>query len=667
METGGKIGRRRLLAGFTGLAATGMTGRLVKPSEPRKPFTDFALARYRGLWLRHPVLGDPSWDAFEREPGNPIYTGRPPYFWPVNGFLFRDPPSGRWYAFVSVYPRGYWPPPPANCLLMREKAGGGWEEVGLIFEGDPHSFAGDGEKTGAMTDASVVYDGGRYHLLYGWCDPKNARGGLAYASAERPEGPWRCAPRPIHDDARQPPIMGRYVRAYASTLFKRRRDWLTLHMMSTPGNAGGTWALFCMTAQTPEGPYSRPIPLLSPQSDRFHPPLAEFYPAFAHGGDIYAPATSVALNRTFQTVFRAPIEQAHAPDAWKILHYGSVWHAEPVPSEAQGIWGQTFSGQVAPDGTLRAYFTSKNRDDVGTVHLARRPWTRPYRNGFVLSAPRGPAIAVLRQEYGDFRARIQVRASGPWAFCWACREPLGSNHHLADSSLHPLVRTRRIEWRRSGSRWSLVVLDEKSVERVIAQGAQDVPENGEDRLEVERHGARVVLRLNREDLREGGVWSGELPGASGRLELLAETGTILRVERFLLGGKGRPAWEAWLSTEALAGAAAAPDEWKPVADSGFRCGVGHVSARHDSRAKWNYVGRDFRLFAPRGPQYGKCRVVVDGREIAVIDLHASGPEVSAVMLARSLPSGYHAVVLSPESGAIPCDTLEVLPPNGGFA
>ncbi|MGO8676741.1 MAG: hypothetical protein ACLQVX_12820 [Limisphaerales bacterium] len=69
--------------------------------------TDYAEAQHVGDWLRHPVYGDPSFDAFERLPGNPIHRGAPPFEWPVNGFLFADPPSGRWYVFVGDYGKGY--------------------------------------------------------------------------------------------------------------------------------------------------------------------------------------------------------------------------------------------------------------------------------------------------------------------------------------------------------------------------------------------------------------------------------------------------------------------------------------------------------------------------------------------------------------------------------
>ncbi len=615
--------------------------------------SDLAKSRHRDQWLHHPILGDPSWDSFQREPGNPVYIGKEPYLWPVNGFLFRDPPSGRWYAYISLYPRGYWPP--GGTLCLRERANGGWEEVGIILQGDAQSFDGDGKRSGGTVDVSIVYESGRYHMVYGWADPANERGGIAYAWAERPEGPFHRAPNPIHEDTYQKPLLGRYVRVYAATLIRRRNDWLILHMMSTPHNAGGTWALACMTSRHPDRDYTPPQLLLYPQSDVFHPPLVEFFPAFVHRGTVYAPATSVALNRTFQVLFRAPVEKAHLPEAWQIAQYGSLWHAEAYPWEAQGIWGQTFAGQVAPDGTLRVLFPSKTERDVGTISLARRKWDQPFKEGFALSAPRGPSIAVLRRQYRTFHLSISVRSNGAWAFCWQCANPLGSNHHLAGSTLHPLMRRSRLEWRIKDSEWQLVRIGSAGDSTEIARGAVRRAPGQEISLQVRQEQSGAELTINNQR-----VWAGNLCAEPGRLELLGEPGAVLEVTRFEVGGDFQPSTEYWLATEALAGAASAPEEWKPLQHEHFRFGTGFVSATPDARAKWNFWGRGFRLYAPRAPQYGKCEVLVDGKERLSFDLYSRTEEPSSMVAEQRLAGGFHAVVVRPVQGIIPCDCLEVL-------
>lgn len=54
------------------------------------------------------------------------------------------------------------------------------------------------DKGGHVPDASVVYDGGRYQMIYDWGESDfNREGGIAYAWADRPEGPWHRASEPI--------------------------------------------------------------------------------------------------------------------------------------------------------------------------------------------------------------------------------------------------------------------------------------------------------------------------------------------------------------------------------------------------------------------------------------------------------------------------------------
>ena len=108
MKQQSSIGRRSFLKD-SGRWALAISSALQFPGacQAQAPEVDYAQSRYVDLWLRHPVFGDPSFDAFERVPGNPIHTGAPPYGWPVNGFLFLDPVSGNWYSYIGDYATGY--------------------------------------------------------------------------------------------------------------------------------------------------------------------------------------------------------------------------------------------------------------------------------------------------------------------------------------------------------------------------------------------------------------------------------------------------------------------------------------------------------------------------------------------------------------------------------
>jgi len=84
---------------------------------------DYAEAQHAGDWLRHPVYGDPSFDAFERAPGNPIHRGAPPFEWPVNGFLFVDPNS---QVAVEHFRIGGTPKPAPMTFFVNGLEAGSW-------------------------------------------------------------------------------------------------------------------------------------------------------------------------------------------------------------------------------------------------------------------------------------------------------------------------------------------------------------------------------------------------------------------------------------------------------------------------------------------------------------------------------------------------------------
>jgi hypothetical protein len=616
------------------------------------PVTDFAESRQAELWLRHPVYGDPSFDAFERVPGNPIHRGRPPYEWPVNGFLFADPVGGAWYLYVGDYCKGY-AARASRCILYRSTDHGRrWEYLGPVLQGDPAMF----DHGGSTPDVSVVFADGRYHMLYDWGEVKDwMRGGLAYAWAERPEGPFHRAAAPITENWTLSPLLGKYRRTYAGTLIRRRSDWLILGMMDS---APTSWAMFAMAAARPEGPYSPRQLVLNVESERFHPPLLEGFPAFAHDGYVYAPATSVALNRNFQVLFRAPLAGATESASWKICRYGSFWHAEDVAHEAYGLWGQTPACRVDSAGVLWAMFNSRDPQGMGTVNLARRPWHEPLRDrGFVLSGHQGPSLTCLRQAFGGFQLDAAMRLHGTARLLWDFDAPLGPDRVTADATLHPLMRTRQHAVEFSATQWKVLSVDAEGRTTTLAAGT--VAPRSLWLLSLHRGpDGSTTFAANGQLLwtahpNQGGEKSAATIG------LLVEPHSHLGVERFRVAGEPLENKLSYLSTEGLLGAGEKPADWEDRRDWIFRYGVGAVSRRPCGRIKWNVVGTRMTLWSPGGPAFGKIEVRLDGRRQAVLDLHTAGPVASRPVWASGrLPDGGHAVVLQSISGVFPADCLE---------
>ena len=629
------------------------------------PDLDYADGSQRNAWLRHSICGDPSFDTFERVPGNPIHRGAPPYEWPVNGYLFEDPRSGDWFVYAGLYAKNYAMQEDLSmrCIVYRSSdRGASWKLLGCPFPDEPFRFDPDTSPVGHAPDVSVVYADGRYHMIYDWASVDShwqttanpeppADNGVGYAWAERPEGPFTRTSPAVYRTGKSPLRLGKYRRGYAASLVRRERDWMVLFMMDSGPHFG--WALFGTVAPRPEGPYSEPIPLRTVEGNTFHPPLLEFFPAFQHGDHVYAPATSVALNRDFQCVFRAPVEKAHLPESWELFQCGSVWHGEPVPNEYYGIWGQTFSGFVDKMGTFNIMFPSRDPEGLGTINLAHRPWNQPYRDrGFSLSGHQGPSLALLKRSYTAFTANVRMRASGEVALLWGCTAPLGPNKPAADAALHDLCATRQIALCLTADTWRVTETGDKGSAQPVASGGLSGPPE-EVMLSVDAAGA-TLLHIN-----GSFTWKGTLNPGPGVLGIRVSPHSSAEVSRFSVSGTFSPAIISYLSTEAIIGAGAAHDTWKNCEQPEFRHGLGAVSLKAGARAKWNVEGSRFDLWSPTGPDYGTATVLVDGAAAGALDFSSTDLTPSHIVwTSKPLTEGPHAVVLVTAEKPIPLDTLD---------
>ena len=632
---------------------------------------DYADSRHAGLWLEHPVYGGPSFDSFVHAPQNPLHRGAPPFEWPVNSFFFADPLSGNWYIYVGDYPVGY-AGRPCRCILLRStNRGQSWANLGVVLEGSPELF----DHGGSTPDVSVVYAGGRYHMVYDWVEPDWSQlGGLGYAWAEKPEGPWHRAPQPITLNRELRPLLGKYRRTYAATLLRRKHDWMIVAMMDYAPNS---WALFGITAAKPEGPYGERVLLRHVETDRFHPPLLEFYPAFVHGGFVYAPATSVALNRNYNALFRAQLERAAEPGAWELVQNGSLWHSDDVENEAYGLWGQTFSGCVDGEGMLRASFHSRDPKGMGTMNVASRPWKQPFRkSGFVMSGHQGPSLTLLRRAFAGFRLEARLHLRGTVRLLMDYDGALGPNMAQSDATLHPLCLSRCEVVELSESQWKVVQFGPSGQQTVLASG-----EHAGQGTRPSEGGRTVKVTLDRSPggpaslmVDDRALWTGELsprrsagahtngPGAavSGVLGIWVEPHSHLEVERFTIQGKPQPAAINYLYTEAFLGAGTTQNDWQELRGPEFRYGLAAVAKTPGARVKWNVEGCRLTLWSPRGPAFGKARVKVDGRLVADLDLSADRLTPSQPLWhSGRLKDGPHGVVLAATEGMLVVDSLEV--------
>ena len=620
---------------------------------------DLAEEKHRSLWSIHPAAGEASFDSFERVPGNPIFTGSAPYEWPVNGFLLKDPVSGSLNVYVGLYARGYFGHPTKCLLLQSQNITGPWQNKGIVLEGDAKLFDGDGKKGGHTPDVTVWYDQGKYHMLYDWARNDLNDMGLAYASAAKPEGPFVRAPEPIIAQSKQKTYFGVFGCTYGGTLLKRKDDWLIVSATSVaPGNKGGTWAMVAMNSKAPEGPYSEPVVVLFPQSKVFFPAPLEFFPAFSHDGFAYVPATILA-NRNIQILFRVRLEDALKPEAWEVFQYGSLWHAEAVPHEAWGIWGQTFTGFVDNDGTFNVMFPSKNGADVGTINLARRSWNKPYKNGFVISASEGHSLSLYQRKLSTFKVEAQMRSNGPKSLIWNHHAALGTDRVWhAGGVPHAITLAGHTIFSLNPGGWSIRQIASDGAAKELAKG-DSAKSRGltADDVAIQQSADTLSIRVNGQP-----VWSGPVAPQAGCIGVFAQKGSVTYVDKFVVSPEGEPCSTFLLATDGITGAGFGDKGWTKETHGNYKFGFGYYSTQEQQTAKWNYVGKGFALWSPSSPHGGVCEIWLDGKKLGEVNQHTDAPQASARRFTKEdVPFGFHAVTIVRKSGAIICDSLETLP------
>jgi hypothetical protein len=119
--------------------------------------------------------------------------------------------------------------------------------------------------------------------------------------------------------------------------------------------------------------------------------------------------------------------------------------------------------------------------------------------------------------------------------------------------------------------------------------------------------------------------------------------------------------------DAMLGAGQRLADWESAAAAGLDCIsdkalVGPVGEHGNVRpyGKWNVIGSEFRLFAPKSPTLGHMRVVVDGEHKATVDLYSAENVPSSPVYACTLNPGRHTIAVFPERGKIALDVVEVV-------
>jgi len=642
-------------------------------------------------WLTHPVLGGPSFDEWTRHPGNPIVRGAAPFDWPVNGTLFIDPQSENWYLYVGRYPKGYAmsAEAPMHCIVLRSKdAGKTWEDLGRILPPEtPHVYAGETAPVEHAPDAYVIYADGKYHMAFDWVSANTTwenvtkpgadnNNGVGYAWADQPEGPWHVTERPVATTRDMKTLHGKYRRLYASSIVRRTNDWLILTDVDS-GNYFG-WGVVGMTAAQPEGPYSEPKLLLSPEGDTYYPPLIEHFPSYiGEDGRLYLPGTSVAKNRGVQALFSVDLERAMEPEAWRLDSLKA--HMQPTANEYEhaGIWGQAYSLAFPKSGPPTMMYPSRDANGMGTINLATRVPQKTPKTMWV-GAGDAPtlALAPMPPQFDGMKAKLRVH--GTVTVCWRVKAEIGPNQPHSDAIFSPNSQGYYAGVRfEEGGRWVEVdYADKPEPNKSTPVEARDLAAgtyNATNTIEMEyKHQLSGLSNLvigdsNSEKFRDREAWDsiGILVEPHSYVEVISMSAAftesdgdhsryVLNAEEGLLGAAQGDHDSRWKQDEGLS------TQW------GTSC---YVSNSSDVRAKWNFFGTGVEFFAVGAPGLGIVEVLLDGNLVKELDLSEEWYMRAPYQIldwrhpdyfVTGLPRGPHAIVLRPKQGKIAITGLSVI-------
>lgn len=630
---------------------------------------DYALFSNCNEWTHDYAMGGPSWDMFERLRDNPVFRGYKGREWPVNGFLFLDPVSKDWYLYIGLYREFYGDFKDSSttrasiCIIYKSSdKGNSWQRIGDLFPKDMTYFD-DSLKYVSAPDVMVTYSGGKYHMVFDWgakdFDWEHAyRGGLGYAEAENPAGPWTVAGKPIKVDSQflHHPLLGRYWRMYAGMIIKRKKDWVLLYMMDT--QPPRSWALAASTSSRPEGPYGDTKILRHVEVKTYYPPLLEYFPAFIHDGYVYLPATSVSINRNYQYVSRVKIEDVMTPSKYQVFNAGSFWHPEDVENEYWGIWGQTFSAFIdnRNDSTY-LMFPSKDKKDYGTINIAKASWNHLYRKrGFNFGANEGNSFSFIKKGINVSEINMKFKLEGTMHLIWDFHSPIDILNGWGEFSLSQnSPNYKEIIINKSG--WKIKVYDgNKDNVQVIDSGIFHNWNDNENSLDLKGDNGRHSLFIN-------GIkcWEGELQNNPGVVGIELDPHSYLFDNRFIISGEKVPCYVTYGFYRALVNAGNQDSDWNfKKKDSLFQYGRGAVAKKDSSFAKWQFYGKRFNIFSPKGPLYGTINIYLDGKLLKNISLRSYRLRKSSIIFqSAAISPGKHAVYIESLDGLLPVDCIKV--------
>ncbi len=379
-----------------------------------------------------------------------------------------------------------------------------------------------------------------------------------------------------------------------------------------------------------------------------------YYPAFTYNGYIYFPATSVSINRNFQSIYRVKTEDATNADKYELFSNGSLWHSVNVENEYSGIWGQTFTGFIDNNDSMYIMFPSKDRNNYGTINLARASWKQLQRQrGFNLTANEGNSFSYIKKAIDVDNIDMEFTLEGTMHLIWDFHSPLDILNDWGKFSLEQSDAVyKEIEVKKTG--WKIKVSERGKPTCIIDSGKIEKPID-KNNLRLKKASGKYILSINNEK-----CWEGALQNNPGIVGLSLDPHSRLYVDHLGVYGRRKKGFVTYGFYRALIDAGNQNSDWVFKKDTNFLYGKGAISKKDSSFVKWNYDGKGFELFSPKGPLFGTINIYLDGKLLKNISIKNSMEIKSSPIFKFSERAiKRRAVFIESLDGLLPIDCINI--------
>jgi len=341
-------------------------------------------------------------------------------------------------------------------------------------------------------------------------------------------------------------------------------------------------------------------------------------------------------------------------NSYELFSDGGFWHSENVENEDAGIWGQTITGFIDKD-SIYVMFPSNDPKNYGTINLAKASWNKLFRErGFSLTANKGNTFSYIKKAVDVEEINMEFRLDGKMHVIWDFNSPLDKLDGWGKFTLdHTYADYKEIVIDKSG--WQINVYESgKNMNQLDSGVIKDWKKDGNQIL-LQKINGESQLSIN--GLR---CWQGVLTNRPGIIGLALDPNSFLFANRLIVEGPQVVGFVTYGFYEALVNSGNQDSDWEFKTDSLFLYGKGAVSKKDSSFAKWNFEGKGFEIYAPRGPLYGTVNIYLDGKMVKVISLkNEKDLKSRSIYKSLDISTGKNAVYLETSDGLLPLDCIKV--------